>query len=102
MKNQEFEPIQLGDRVRDPITKFEGIATCITVWLHGCIRMGVQPEELGKDGKAPEARYFDQSQLTVVKKRVHAPVVLSVQPAPEPLKVRGNGGPPRETAGFRR
>lgn len=96
-----FEPIQLGDRVKDPITGCTGIATCSTTWLHGCIRIGVQSEEL-KDGKPLETIYFDQSQLELVTKRVHEPMILAVQAAPEPDSRRSNGGPIRETNGFAR
>ena len=100
MKTQ-FQPIQLGDRVKDPISGHTGIATCITTWLHGCIRIGVQPEKTA-DGKVPDATYFDQSQLVVVKKGVHEPMILEVTPAPAPTTRRSNGGPALEGTGFRR
>lgn len=96
------EPIGLGDRVKDSVTGLTGIVTCITHWLHGCIRIGVQPEET-KDGKPVEAVYFDQTQVVLVKRGVHAAQVLEVaekQPA-APLR-RSAGGPSREAAGFRR
>ena len=96
-----FKTMNLGDRVKDPITGMTGIVTCITTWLHGCIRIGVQPEKL-KDGKPLEAIYFDQSQLELVKKRVHAPMVLAVQEAPKPETRRSSGGPSREGANFKR
>ena len=97
----EFQPIQLGDRVKDPISGLTGIAVCSSTWLHGCIRIGIQPEEL-KDGKPVESQFFDQSQLVVVCREVHKPVMLHVGPAPEPEPRRGNGGPARESAGFKR
>lgn len=96
-----FQAIELGDRVKDPITGCTGIVTCITTWLHGCIRVGVQPEELDK-GRPVDDRYFDQSQLVVVDKHVHQPMVLHVGPRPEPEHRRSNGGPPLEGDGFRR
>lgn len=96
--------ITLGDRVRDPITKFEGIATCLTVWLHGCVRVGVQPEEINKEGKVPEALYFDEPQLVIVKKAVHkalpVPPVLTVKDLKMPAQI--SGGPARESKGFRK
>ena len=100
MSNQ-FAPVQLGDRVKDPITGLTGIAICITTWLHGCIRIGVQPES-HKDGKKADDVYFDVSQLVLVKKRVHIPMVLSVGPEPAPTTHRSIGGPSREGAGFSR
>lgn len=97
----EFQAIGLGDRVKDPITGLTGIAVCITTWLHGCIRIGVQPETL-HEGKPLDDRYFDQSQLVLVESGVHTPMVLGVVPAPEPEQRRSNGGPARESAEFRR
>lgn len=97
----DFTPMGLGDRVKDPITGLQGVVTCVTTWLHGCIRLGVQPEEL-KDGKPLDAIYFDQSQLVLVESRVHEPLILAVVPAPEPIKRRSNGGPARESGGFKR
>ncbi len=100
--NQAFEPIELGDRVEDPVTGYKGIAHAITTWMNGCIRIAVQPETLDKDGKVREDRYFDQGQLRVVKKRVHTPVAMTVSEVP-PAAVtrRSNGGPARETSNFR-
>jgi hypothetical protein len=49
--------------VTDSITGFSGIAICRTEYLHGCIRIGVQPTEL-HEGKPIEAVYFDEQQLT--------------------------------------
>ena len=96
-----FEPIELGDRVKDPVTGHQGIVTCVTTWLHGCIRIGVQPEK-AHEGKPIEATYFDQSQLVILKKRVHESMVLGVVEKPEAIKRRSAGGPARETAGFKR
>lgn len=97
----QFEPIELGDRVRDPVTGFQGIASSMTTWLNGCIRVAIQPEKLDKDGKVADERYFDQAQLRVVKKRVHIPVVMSVSDAaPTKITRRSNGGPAREHGNF--
>lgn len=97
----EFKPIGLGDRVKDPITGFSGIVIAVTSWLHGCVRICVQPEKL-HDGKPIDERSFDQPQLVLVKSRVHEPMVLAVVPSPEPIVRRSNGGPSRESATFRR
>jgi len=98
-----FKPIELGDRVKDPVTGYQGIAHAITTWINGCVRVAVQPEKLDKDGKVPEDRYFDQTQLLIVKKRVHTPVALTVADVP-PVTItrRSNGGPSRESSNFRR
>ena len=97
-----FKPINLGDRVKDPITGYVGIVVAITTWLHGCIRIAVQPEKLDKEGKPRDDRYFDQSQLVLVAKRVHAPMTLAVQEALPAEARRSSGGPAREGTGFRR
>lgn len=99
---KKFEPIELGDRVKDPVTSYQGIAQAITVWMNGCIRIAVQPEKLDKDGKVPDDRYFDQGQLVVLKKRVHIPVAMTVSEAPPAVeKRRSNGGPSRESSNYR-
>lgn len=97
----EFQPIELGDRVKDPITGLTGIVVCVNTWLHGCVRIGVQPETL-KDGAPVSDVHFDQSQLTIVDKHVHTPMVLQVAPRPAPIERRSNGGPARESASLRR
>ena len=58
--------IKLGDKVRDNISGLEGIAVARTEWLHGCIRIAVQPE--AKDNKVPDSVTFDEPQLKLVKK----------------------------------
>jgi hypothetical protein len=60
--------IELGWRVRDTITGFEGIATGFGKFLNGCERIGVTPEKL-KDGKVLDTEYFDVQQLVVVDKK---------------------------------
>jgi hypothetical protein len=64
---KEIHMIKLGSRVRDIVTGFEGIATSRTEWLHGCARIGIQPETLDKDGKVIDASVFDEQQVEIVK-----------------------------------
>lgn len=97
-----FQPISLGDRAKDPITGFSGIVTAVTTWLHGCIRITIEPEKLDKEGKPQEGRSFDQTQLVLIKKGVHKPMVLGVTPAPKPEVRRSAGGPARESLNFQR
>jgi hypothetical protein len=97
-----FKPISLGDRVKDPITGYTGIVTCITTWLHGCIRIGVLPEKLTNEGKLGDELYFDQSRLELVKAGVHKPLVTVVQEAQPTATHRSTGGPSREGTGFHR
>jgi len=104
MLNRTADMIDLGDRVKDPITGFTGIVTCITYWLHGCVRVGVQPEVL-HEGKPVEDRYFDEAQMRIVSKRVHQPTSAYQDALSDPAQlagVRPPGGPAREGPGFRR
>lgn len=96
-----FKPFNLGDRVKDPITGLSGIVVCVTTWLNGCVRVGLQPEKL-QSGKPPDIVYFDETQLRLVRQRVHEPLMLQVAEAPAPSGRRSNGGPSRETKGFAR
>ena len=51
--------IQLGDRVKDKVTGFEGIAVARTEWLYGCIRIEVQAK-VKTNGEIEDARMFDE------------------------------------------
>lgn len=61
--------INLGDKVKDSVTGFTGIAIGRTQWLHGCDRIIVQPA-VDKTGKMGENAQFDEPQLILVKKAV--------------------------------
>lgn len=58
--------INLGDKVKDKVTGFKGIAIARTEWLNGCSRITVQPDRLD-GGKVPDSQTFDEPQLTVLK-----------------------------------
>jgi hypothetical protein len=62
---------QLGDRVRDPITGFEGICVSVIQYLQGCERIGVLAEKLDKEGKPQDWHHMDNVQLKIVKRGVH-------------------------------
>ena len=55
----------LGDKVRDIVTGFKGVATAVTIWLNGCCRYGVQGTQL-KDGRPTELVWIDEEQLELV------------------------------------
>lgn len=59
--------IKLGSRVKDMVSGFTGIATARTEYINGCARVVVDPENLDKDGKLIEGRYFDEPQLEVLE-----------------------------------
>ena len=58
--------ITLGDLVKDSVTGFTGIVVARTEWLHGCVRMSVQPQKL-VDGKIVDTATFDVPQLILLK-----------------------------------
>lgn len=60
--------INVGDVVRDSITGFEGVVVSSHQYLHGCMRLTVQPQSL-HDGKPIETQTFDEPQLILVTAR---------------------------------
>lgn len=58
--------IPLGVEVKDTITGFRGTVIARTVWLHGCIRITVQPKAKD-DGTQPDGVCIDEPQLELVK-----------------------------------
>ena len=58
--------VRVGDRVKDKIGGFTGIATARYEYLYGCVRINVQPEKT-KDGKPADGFVFDEDQLQVLK-----------------------------------
>ena len=59
--------INLGDKVKDSVSGFKGIAIGRTMWLHGCARITVHPEGITKEGKLFETQVFDEPQLVVIQ-----------------------------------
>lgn len=60
--------IKLGDKVKDKISGFEGIATGVAEYLNGCTRILIEPTSLDEDGKLLKSTWFDDVQVEVVKK----------------------------------
>jgi hypothetical protein len=85
--------VELGQKVRDKVSGFEGIAVCRHIYLEGCERISVQPL-VDKEGKLPEAATFDEPQLEVIE---DTEISLSRKGKKEP---EGPGGtahyPPKE------
>jgi hypothetical protein len=65
MKDDEM--LDLGDKVRDKITGFTGIATAVTLYLHRCPLVEVTAKEL-LDGKLITI-WFDEFQLEILTKQ---------------------------------
>lgn len=77
--------IQLGDIAKDSITGFKGMVVTDIQHIHGCRRLALQPQDLGKDGKPVEPMVFDEPQLVLVK-------AIKIKSLPLP-QVRVIGGP---------
>ena len=61
---------QLGDKVTDRITGFEGIVTGEFITPFNVRRANVQPTGVTKDGALKEGYWFDVTTLTVIKEKV--------------------------------
>lgn len=68
MKKVEHK-IKLGQKVKDIVSGFEGIATARATALNGCIQYAIKPMYLNKDGKVPNAETIDQQQLEIVDEK---------------------------------
>lgn len=60
--------VRLGDKVKDKVTGFVGIAVCKTTYLQGCDRVGVQGV-VKKNEKPMAWVYIDEPQLKVLKRK---------------------------------
>ena len=54
--------IELGTKVKDSITGFEGVATGRTVYLNGCVQVLVEPP-VGDDGQPGKSHWVDEQRL---------------------------------------
>jgi len=61
--------IELGNKVKDIVTGFTGIASSKIEYLNGCIQFGVKPP-IKDDGTMSEIIYIDVQQLEYVSKGV--------------------------------
>ena len=83
-----YMKFNLGDKVRDKVTGFVGIAVSRTEWLNKCIRYGVAPPKVNKDGKIDDAQHFDEEQLELVKASVIVVVKDRYTGGPKPAPLR--------------
>jgi len=88
--------IKLGQKVRDVVTGFEGVADCRMEWMNGCVRISVQPKMRRdkEDGAqfVQDAKVFDEQQLEVLEEK---PIKLPKHKLQEsPPRRRPGGGRP--------
>jgi hypothetical protein len=60
--------IELGDKVKDKVSGFNGVVVSKTKYLNGCCRVGVKPQSLEK-GSTIDEEWFDVGQLEIVDKK---------------------------------
>lgn len=79
--------IELGQKVRDVVTGFEGIADCRMEFLNGCVRVSVQPamKPDKEDGRqyVQESKVFDEQQLEILEAK---PIALPAHATRAPRK----------------
>lgn len=55
--------IELGTKVKDRVTGFEGTVVARTDWLYTGTSFGVQGESFGTDGTPSDVQWFDEQRL---------------------------------------
>lgn len=73
--------INLGDKVKDRITGFVGIATSRHEFINGCVQYSVTPQ-VDKDGKYVNPEGFDEARLEVVE-AMAAPIEAAATGGPQ-------------------
>ncbi len=66
MKKFKFE---LGQKVKDKFTDYEGIIMARIQYLTGCVQYHVLNQELDKDGDIRDWLSFDENRLKLVQKK---------------------------------
>ena len=84
-----IEP-KLGNKVRDIVTGFSGVASSIHHYLHGCARVGIEPTELDKEGKPRQIHIFDIHRVEVMES---SPIPMAAHVAPVAAGTPPPGGP---------
>ena len=69
--------IKLGDRVRDMITGFEGIATARCIHKYGCDQYDVKPQ-VSEENNYQDGRWLDEGRLRVIEEGVVKPCQVTV------------------------
>lgn len=60
--------IELGQKVKDTVSGFIGIAVARHIYFQGCERITVQPS-VDKDGKLPDTATFDEPDLIAIEEK---------------------------------
>jgi len=57
--------IKLGQKVRDKVTRFEGIVVSKVEYLTGCNQCGITPQVQAGE-KYPDCTYLDEARLEII------------------------------------
>jgi hypothetical protein len=90
----EPNSIKLGDKVRDKVNGFKGIATGMGVWLSGNVNFTIEPDSLDKNGQPQESHAAEAHRLDLVEQK---PVPVSPNAV-----AKATGGPQRGEASLMR
>lgn len=60
--------VQVGDRIRDDISRLEGVAFGVSSFLYGCRHIGLVPDGVDKNGDPNKTHWFEEPRITVVRK----------------------------------
>ena len=67
--------LNLGDRVRDRITGYQGICVTRIAYLTGCDQIGIKPQGQKPDGGTFDVLHFDEPFVELIEANAVAPVV---------------------------
>lgn len=66
--------INLGDKVRDRISGYEGVMMARCEYLTGCAQIGIKPQGVKADGGTFDTLYFDEPFVELVQATFVTPV----------------------------
>lgn len=84
---------ELGDKVRDRVTEFEGIIVVRSQHLNMCNRYAVQPQGIDKDGKIKDAFNIDEDSLELIKAQAVVPIMEQQAASQDKVTAGVHGGP---------
>lgn len=58
--------VALGDKVRDTISGFTGVCSCLAIYLNGCRKVLIDGTALNAEGR-PLSSWFDEDQVEILK-----------------------------------
>jgi len=77
MSNEKV--VELGDRVRDRVTGFEGVVLSKSKWLHNVDSIGIQKQEIFA-GKVEECFFLDETpRIEILEKGLFADTVIEAE-----------------------